>query len=403
MNKSSAPTDVLPNGELSEKLNEFDLVRKYYTLIHNGDIEENAEQDRVVNELQAVGEDILTHVDLLKRYRKNLKENDGAKAPPKTQTKQATSSFWGLFGSEEVTPVEEKPTSKVIKHLPAEYAKLKDMRGVYLHGGPGTGKTFLMDLFYNELPIKNKQRLHYAEFMLQIHQMEHKINQQKDRAVDTITKVGNDYSKGIDILCIDEFQVLHISDAMILKRLFEAFFDNYMICFITSNRPPSDLYLNGLQRFLFMPFIDMVNSEMNVVTLQGVDYRTRDYVHGEDKKRRRHMIWNDCTGGAEGDIVTVKVAQGRSLTIPKFHEGVAMMSFYDLCGKALGNSDYMALCENIHTLILTDVPHLSLDRRDYLRRFIWLIDALYDKKIRLYISTQVDVRDIYQDKGAASR
>lgn len=149
-----------------------------------------------------------------------------------------------------------------------------------------------MDTFFNELPIKRKTRLHFAEFMLEIHQEAHKVNQKTDRSVDTITEVGNQYCKDFDAICIDEFQVLHISDAMILKRLFEAFFDNHVVCFVTSNRPPSDLYLGGLQRFLFLPFIDMVNETMEVLSLDGIDYRKMDYVKGMEESIRRKAVWN---------------------------------------------------------------------------------------------------------------
>ena len=382
----------------NQKKNTFDLVRKYNSLIQSGEIEENSEQNRVINELQQIGEKTLTHIELLNKYKKYDLDNSQATSTLSSQKSQSSKGFWGLFSSkpepEEVKPVPKVPV-KVIKVLPPQFKALKDLKGVYLHGNPGTGKTYIMDMFYNEITIKRKKRLHFAEFMLKIQEEEHRINQRKDKSEDTITKVGNDFCKNIDLICIDEFQVLHISDAMILKRLFQAFHNNNIICFITSNRPPQDLYLNGLQRFLFLPFIDMVVEEMEVISLDGVDYRTRDYFHGENKKRMRHLIWNEWTNNAKGEIVEVEVAQGRTLTIPKYHKEVAMMSFYDLWGKALGNSDYMALWDDIHTLILYDVPFLSLDERDYLRRFIWLVDCLYNNKVRLLISTHIDVTDIY--------
>lgn len=136
-----------------------------------------------------------------------------------------------MFGSkkEEENENSNVTPNNIITELPDQFKSLNDLKGVYLYGGPGTGKTYLMDMFYKEMPIKTKRRLHYAEFMLQIHQEEHKVNKQTDRTVDTIKRVGYDYSQNLDLLCLDEFQVLHISDAMILKRLFEAFFDNNMI------------------------------------------------------------------------------------------------------------------------------------------------------------------------------
>ena len=129
-----------------------------------------------------------------------------------------------------------------------------------------------MDSFYECLPIERKVRMHYNEFMLQIHQKEHKVNQIKASS-DTIRQVGNEFCENIDVLCLDEFQVLHISDAMILKRLFESFWDNQLICIFTSNRPPNDLYQNGLQRNLFVPFISLLKEKAHILELQGTDYR----------------------------------------------------------------------------------------------------------------------------------
>lgn len=156
-------------------------------------------------------------------YKHNLVD-----AGPKISTK-SSSSFWSYFTSNEEVPEQEKPAQNVIPNLPEEYKDLDALKGVYLYGNPGTGKTFLMDMLYDEIPVRNKDRLHYAEFMIEIHKREHEINLRKDKTQDTIMQVGKEYSEDIDLLCIDEFQVLHISDAMILKRLFEAFFQNHMI------------------------------------------------------------------------------------------------------------------------------------------------------------------------------
>lgn len=197
---------------------------------------------------------------------------------------------------------------------------------------------------------------------------------------------------------------------MILKRLFEAFFRNNIICVVTSNRPPEDLYLNGLQRFLFLPFIDMVKERMELVNLDGIDYRVREttiydtyfYPNDDENQKRLEILWDMMTDNHPGDMYTVKVAQGRTLDLDKYHDGVAMVNFEDLCGKALGNSDYMALCRSIHTLVLTDVPTLSLERRDFLRRFIWLVDELYNHKIRLYMKSETKIKELYQNQGEDS-
>ena len=162
------------------------------------------------------------------------------------------------------------------KNLQQRYKPLQDIKCVYLWGDPGSGKSFMMELFYEALGLDNRKKrfLHYQEFMLQIHELEHRINQQlKGVTDDTITKVGNNFCEDLLVLCIDEFQVLDIADAMILKRLFESFWANQLIVVITSNRPPDDLYLNGLQRFLFLPFIDLLKEKSNVLCMNSIDYR----------------------------------------------------------------------------------------------------------------------------------
>jgi protein AFG1 len=289
-NKHMTSTVLLNNIHKSfssdNRNNDFNLVKTYNDLITKGEIEENHAQNRVINELEEMGDKVLKHVDLLHKYRSSG-HNQTVITPsaPKPKENKSSGGLWNLFkgNKDEDSELVFKVPEKIIKTLPSEYKDLENLRGVYLWGSPGTGKTYLMDMFYNELPVKKKRRMHYAEFMLQIHEEEHKVNMLKERTMDTINTVGNAYSNDVEVLCIDEFQVLHISDAMILKRLFEAFFANNIICFVTSNRPPSDLYKNGLQRKLFLPFIDMVTTQMNVVSLDGVDYRTRDITQEENK------------------------------------------------------------------------------------------------------------------------
>jgi protein AFG1 len=147
------------------------------------------------------------------------------------------------------------------------YRDLAKLKSVYLWGDPGCGKTFIMDQFYDSLgPTVGKRKLHYNEFMLEVHKEEHSLNKRlKNQSTDTIATVGNNFCRDLTVFCVDEFQVLDIADAMILKRLFESFWDNRVVVFFTSNRPPEDLYLNGLQRFLFLPFIDLLKEQSHVI------------------------------------------------------------------------------------------------------------------------------------------
>ena len=221
----------MPESKIDNDDN-FDLVNRYNSIVQSSNYEYNREQVRVINELQGFGEKLLDHEELLHKYRKSDIKSEPEKDNGFQNNTSPSPSFWGIFSSFGKEEVEKKPNPlpiKQIKILPPQFKALEDTKSVYLHGNPGTGKTFVMDMLYNELPIKNKVRLHYSEFMLQIHEEEHKINLKKDRSVDTITQVGNEFCKGMDFLCVDEFQVLHISDAMILKRLFEAFMENNLV------------------------------------------------------------------------------------------------------------------------------------------------------------------------------
>ena len=197
---------------------------------------------------------------------------------------------------------------------------------------------------------------------------------------------------------------------MILKRLFEAFYDNHIICIFTSNWPPDDLYKNGLQWNLFLPFIDLVKRKSQILTLGGVDYRLEGtslndmYFTPNDGETSKKIgiLWSKLTKDQMVEHKICKVATGRTFRIPEFSGGVAKMSFTALCDQPLSNTEYMAICGNIHTLIITEVPKLSLDRWDLLRWFIWLVDELYNSKIRVYIQAEAPLKELYTDSGSKS-
>eukprot|EP00347_Sterkiella_histriomuscorum_P005559 403356147 len=328
-----------------------------------------------------------------------------------TQKKpQEENNFFNIFSSHHnLAKSGDEPDSynsnKSLQILDEKYKDISDLKSVYLWGDPGCGKTFIMDLFFETLNIDAKRKLHYNEFMLEIHKQEHKLNKElKGQSTDTIHKVGKVFCQDIIFFCIDEFQVLDIADAMILKRLFESFWEQKLLVLFTSNRPPEDLYLNGLQRFLFMPFIDLLNEKSHVINLSSIDYRLLNamkmdsYYHptGKDTDIKLEQLWNSLTNNKPGTPKAIEVAQGRKLYLPREHNKVAEIDFYEMCDQPKGSTDFMALAQQCNTVFIRNVPQLSMERRDILRRFILLIDQLYYFQRKVIIEAEKPLEEIFE-------
>jgi cell division protein ZapE len=274
-------------------------------------------------------------------------------------------------------------------------------RGLYVHGSPGTGKTFLMDLFFSIAPVDRKKRVHFNKFMLDTHDRLHKWRQRTGGEGDAVGTVAREVMDEAWLLCFDEFQVLDIADAMTIKRLFSLLFDAGLVMVATSNRPPQDLYKNGLQRSLFLPFIDELCARCEIVDLDhGVDYRTtgtrlsQTYFTGPDAARKLNEAFVQVMGKTRPVPTVVEVMQGRTLSVPISGNGVARFSFSELCARALGAADYLALCENFHTIFVDDIPQLKADERDVLRRFILLVDELYQMRVCLVCSAAAEPKQL---------
>lgn len=273
--------------------------------------------------------------------------------------------------------------------------------GTYIHGKVGRGKTMLMDLFYDTAPVDKKRRLHFHQFMAEVHDMIADARRQHDG--DPLPFVAEAIADEAPLLCFDEIHITDIADAMILGRLFQGLFSEGVVVVATSNAAPRELYKNGLNRPLFIPFIEAIEQHMTVVELAArKDYRLdklagrRRYFSPLDAAAHREMdrLWLELTGTARGEEVILHV-KGRSLVIPQAAHGAARFTFDDLCVQPLGSLDYLSIARDFHTVFVDAVPVLGPAKRNEARRFINLIDTLYDNRISLIMSAEADADALY--------
>ena len=273
-------------------------------------------------------------------------------------------------------------------------------KGLYLWGGVGRGKSMLMDLFVDSLGDVPARRVHFHAFMQDIHAGMHKARQ--DGVEDALAPVANEVTDSLRVLAFDEMQITDITDAMIVGRLFEMLIAGGVTVVTTSNRVPDDLYKDGLNRQLFLPFIDILKAEMVVQEMiSPTDYRQNRLsgqqvyfveAKGEARALMREIFEDLSGGGAQPLELTVK---GRKVVIPAFRNGVGRATFFDLCGTMLGPGDYLAIAEAVKVLVLEDIPRLSRHNFNEAKRFVTLIDALYEAKVRLICSAAAEPEMLY--------
>lgn len=281
-------------------------------------------------------------------------------------------------------------------------------KGLYIHGGVGRGKSMLMDLFFDAVDVAKKRRVHFHAFMLDVQARLHRQRQAGGKR-DPLVDVASTLAEEVRLLCFDEFHVVNIADAMILGRLFETLFEQGVVVVATSNWPPGRLYEDGLNRQRFLPFIALLKERMEVVELAGpIDYRLErlrelpvyHYPLGPTARRALDGIFKALAEGEPVDFIDIEVGT-RRLPVPQAAGGVARFSFHDLCEKPLGPADYLAIGRRFHSVVLDDVPLLTPDRRNEARRFMTLVDALYESRVMLFLSAAAPASELYpQGDGA---
>ncbi len=279
-------------------------------------------------------------------------------------------------------------------------------RGLYIWGGVGRGKSMLMDLFFEHARIEPRRRVHFHAFMQEVHQALHAAR--KTGVDDAILPVAEQIIASARLLCFDEMQISDITDAMIVGRLFEQLFAAGVVVVTTSNRVPGDLYKDGLNRNLFLPFIDLITDRLDVLQLDSdTDYR-QDRLSREKRyftpinakaKAAMQAMWDDLTGG-EGAPLILTVNK-REVTLPAYRNGVARARFFDLCARPLGPADYLAIAGAVRVLLLDDIPHLSRSNFNEAKRFVILIDALYEARVRLIASAEAPPNRLYLEGEGA--
>ena len=276
-------------------------------------------------------------------------------------------------------------------------ARKQTVQGVYLWGGVGRGKSFIMDSFFNCAPVARKRRIHFHRFMLEIH---HALNRHQGEE-DPLAIIAREISRQTRLICLDEFHVTDITDAMLMRRLLEGLFEHGVVLVTTSNQHPDQLYKDGLQRSQFLPAIELIKRNLQVVNVDGgTDYRLREleragvYHIGGDAEERLEQAFIGVARHESADVSALDI-EGRAIHARRHARGVAWFDFRDLCDGPRGKADYIELARRFHTILLSGIPEFTQDEVDIVRRFTWLVDEFYDRRVKLIVSAAAAPADLY--------
>ena len=293
----------------------------------------------------------------------------------------------------------EKMESLLVRLL----ARKRVVKGLYLWGGVGRGKSFLMDSFFNCASVEKKRRIHFHRFMQEVHQRMNALTGQAE----PLAGVARDVAKDTRLLCLDEFHITDITDAMLMRKLLEGLMEQGVVVLTTSNFAPDALYLHGLQRQQFLPAIDLIKQNFDIVNVDdGVDYRLRELEKagvyhvgsGADERMANEFMAiarHDVSGERQLDI------EGRAVPVRRHARDIAWFDFDALCDGPRGKPDYIELSKRYHTVMVSNVPRFGAGMADKLRRFVWMIDEFYDRRVKLILSASVPVGDLILEADAS--
>ncbi len=276
-------------------------------------------------------------------------------------------------------------------------ARKQTVQGVYLWGGVGRGKSFLMDSFFNCAPVARKKRIHFHRFMQEIHAA---LNRHQGRE-DPLSIIAREVAKETRLICLDEFHVTDITDAMLMRRLLEGLFEHGVVVVTTSNQHPDSLYKDGLQRSQFLPAIDLIKRNLRIVNVDGgADYRLREleragvyHIDGDaDARLEQAFVGIARHESAEASALEI---EGRIIHARRHARGVAWFDFRELCDGPRGKADYIELSRRYHTVLVSGIPKFKIDEADVVRRFTWLVDEFYDRRVKLIVSADAPPADLY--------